>query len=53
MTVSDFLALRWTDVEGPLIEPHCLSPVITDPSFLFPEETPDGTWELFAHSAFR
>ena len=52
MTIADFLALSWTDVEGPLIEPPRLSPVIADPSFLFPEETPEGTWELFAHSAW-
>ena len=52
MKVDDFLALHWTDVEGPLIEPPRFSPVIADPSFLFPEETPDRAWELFAHSAW-
>jgi len=52
MTIADFLALRWSKVEGPIIEPPRFSPIIADPSFLFPDETPDGTWELFAHSAW-
>jgi hypothetical protein len=52
MTIAGFLALKWTEVEGPLIQPPLFSPVIADPSFLFPEETPDGTWELFAHSVW-
>ncbi|MFA5852005.1 MAG: hypothetical protein WC820_04860 [Spirochaetales bacterium] len=52
MTISDFLGLRWGDIEGPLIEPPRFSPIIADPSFLFPEESPDGTWELFVHSAW-
>ncbi|HWR12910.1 MAG TPA: hypothetical protein VN445_13885 [Rectinemataceae bacterium] len=52
MTIADFLAIRWGSIEGPLIEPPRFSPIIADPSFLFPEETPDGTWELFAHSAW-
>lgn len=52
MTVADFLALRWSAPGEPLIGPPLLSPVIADPSFLFPEETPDGNWALFAHSAW-
>ena len=52
MTISDFLGVRWGDIEGPLIEPPRFSPIIADPSFLFPEESPEGTWELFAHSAW-
>ncbi|MCX7026538.1 MAG: glycosyl hydrolase family 43 [Spirochaetes bacterium] len=52
ITVSDFLAIRWGATEGPLIEPPRFSPIIADPSFLFPEETPGGRWELFAHSAW-
>jgi len=51
-TISDFLAIRWSGIEGPLIEPPRFSPIIADPSFLFPEETPSGAWELFAHSAW-
>ena len=51
-TISKFLAICWGGVEGPLIEPPRFSPIIADPSFLFPEETPSGDWELFAHSAW-
>jgi hypothetical protein len=52
MTVSDFLKIKWGESEGPLIQPPRFSPVIADPSFLFPEESPRGRWELFAHSAW-
>lgn len=52
MKTADFLSIRWSEAEGPLIEPPGLSPIIADPSFLFPEESPDGQWQLFAHSAF-
>lgn len=52
MTVSDFLALRWSSPGAPLIQPPRFSPVIADPTFLFPEETPDGAWCLVAHSAW-
>lgn len=52
MTTSDFLAITWSAPGAPLIEPPRFSPIIADPSFLFPEETPSGQWELFAHSAW-
>jgi hypothetical protein len=52
MTVADFLTLRWNSPGAPLIEPPRCSPVIADPTFLFPEETPDGRWCLVAHSAW-
>jgi hypothetical protein len=52
MTISQFLSIRWSEPEGPLIEPPRFSPLIADPSFLFPSESPKGTWELFAHSAW-
>lgn len=52
MTIAEFLGLRWSDPGEALIEPPFLSPVLADPSFLFPEETPDGRWALFAHSAW-
>jgi len=52
MTSKDFLAVTWSTPDKPLIEPPRFSPVIADPSFLFPEETPSGDWELFAHSAW-
>jgi len=52
MTVAGFASLRWIDDQRPLIEPRGLSPLVADPSFLFPEETPDGRWRLYAHTAF-
>lgn len=52
MKIADFLGLRWSGGDSPLIEPPVLSPVIADPTFLFPHETPDGRWHLFAHSAW-
>ena len=52
MTIDGWLDLSWEDSGLPLIEPPRFSPVIADPSFLFPEETPDGQWALFAHSAW-
>jgi hypothetical protein len=52
MTIDDWLGLRWEDGGQPLIEPPRFSPVVADPTFLFPEESPDGTWALFAHSAW-
>jgi len=52
MNTDEFLAIRWSPPGTALIEPPRFSPVIADPSFLFPEETPGGTWELFAHSAW-
>jgi hypothetical protein len=52
VTVDGFASLAWLDDRRALIEPPGLSPLVADPSFLFPEETPDGTWRLFAHTAF-
>jgi hypothetical protein len=52
MTIDTWLNLSWEDSGLPLIDPPRFSPVIADPSFLFPEETPDGLWALFAHSAW-
>jgi len=52
MPTSDFLNITWSAPGASLIEPPRFSPVIADPSFLFPEETPSGEWELFAHSAW-
>lgn len=55
MTIAEFLALRWSEPGAPLIEPPRFSPVIADPTFLFPEETAGATdegWALFAHSAW-
>jgi hypothetical protein len=52
MKIEDFLRIEWSAPGAPLIDPPPFSPVIADPSFLFPEETPGGGWELFAHSAW-
>ncbi len=52
MRIAEFLAIDWSAPSDPLIQPPRFSPVIADPTFLFPEETPDGTWALFAHSAW-
>lgn len=52
MKAADFLGLRWDDEDRPLVEPPAFSPLIADPSFLFPEETPEGDWRLFAHGAW-
>jgi hypothetical protein len=52
MTIGQFLALRWEDPGIPLIEPPWPSPVLADPTFLFPHETPGHNWLLFAHDAF-
>lgn len=50
--IEDFLALEWYDDGQPLIGPGRWSPVVADPTFLLPEETPDGRWRLFAHTAW-
>jgi hypothetical protein len=52
MTRADFLSLEWQDEKGALIEPPFPSPILADPSFLFPSETPDGRWHLYAHTVF-
>ena len=52
LKTTEFLSIHWTEPGEPLIEPPLFSPVIADPSFLFPEETPERDWELFAHSAW-
>lgn len=51
MTTDEFGRLRWrvTRIE-PVLRAPALSPVIADPTFLLPHETPDGRWHLFAHS---
>ncbi|RJP35676.1 MAG: glycosyl hydrolase family 43 [Actinobacteria bacterium] len=45
------LALQWEEYpSNPLIPPPFPSPILADPTFLPPEDTPDGLWHLFAHS---
>lgn len=44
-------SLQWEEYErNPLIQPPFPSPVIADPTFFHPGDTPDGKWHLFAHS---
>jgi hypothetical protein len=52
-TVAAFISLRWSvEPEGPLLRPPFPSPVLADPTFRAPNESPDGRWHLFAHSIF-
>lgn len=49
----EFYGLHWQLHEpNPLIAPPFGSPIIADPTFLCPDETPDGLWHLFAHSVW-
>lgn len=51
MKLKDIRSLRWKDYsEDYLISHSALSPVLADPTFNFPEDSPDGLWHLFAHS---
>jgi hypothetical protein len=52
MRMADFLRISWSGPGDALIQPPRFSPVLADPSFLFPSETASGDWELFAHSAW-
>lgn len=38
--------------EDPILKPRFPSPILADPTFLFPEETPDGLWRLYCHNIF-
>lgn len=38
--------------DDPILKPGFPSPILADPSFLFPESCPDGLWHLFAHNIF-
>jgi len=52
-TVDDFLSLRWqVDPPRAVLTAPFPSPVIADPTFRGPEETPDDRWHLFAHTIF-
>ncbi len=52
MKIDDFLKIRWEDDGKPLIEPRWNSPILADPTFLFPHETPGGLWVLLAHTVW-
>ncbi|MCU0823201.1 MAG: family 43 glycosylhydrolase [Leptospira sp.] len=38
--------------DDPILKPNFLSPILADPSFLFPEQSPDGLWHLFLHTIY-
>lgn len=53
MRLSDFAALSFVEhPANPILRPPFPSPILADPTFLPPDETPDGRWHLFAHSLF-
>jgi hypothetical protein len=53
MTTAELARASWhLDVRNPLLRPPFPSPILADPTFLPPAETPDGRWHLFAHSLF-
>jgi hypothetical protein len=53
MTAAELARATWRlDARNPLVRPPFPSPIIADPTFLPPDETPDGRWHLFAHSLF-
>lgn len=53
MTAAGLARATWClDARNPLVRPPFPSPILADPTFLPPAETPDGRWHLFAHSLF-
>jgi len=54
MTLAEFAQLQWHFVIARqyVIQPPFFFSIIAAPSFCFPEQSPDGQWHLFAHSAF-
>jgi len=43
----------WDHPENPLIPPMDLVQIISDPTIVVPEDSPDGLWHLFASTDFR
>jgi hypothetical protein len=53
MRIVDFARLRCVEhANNPVIRPPFGSPIVADPTFLPPRDTPDARWHLFAHSIF-
>ena len=50
LTAQQIAGLEWTVRPAPLLGPPFPSPVIADPTFLPPDDTPDGQWHMWAHS---
>lgn len=52
-SIAAFVSLAWrVDPQDPVLRPALPSPVLADPTFRAPNESPDGRWHLFAHSLF-
>lgn len=53
VTLAELAGYRWVvDARAPIIHPPWPSPIVADPTFLPPSDTPDGRWHLWAHSLF-
>jgi len=53
MKLENIKSIVWSDYsENYLIDHPALSPVLADPTFTFPDNSPDGRWHLFAHSVW-
>jgi hypothetical protein len=54
VTLGILASARWTirTDNAPLIPHPAFSPIIADPTVVSPEDSPDGLWYLFAHSAW-
>lgn len=49
--LADFACLQWrVEPDEPVLRPPSWSPILADPTFRGPDESPDGRWHLFAHS---
>ena len=53
MKIDEIRSIQWNDYsQNYLIDHGALSPILADPTFTFPENSPDNQWHLFAHSAW-
>jgi hypothetical protein len=53
MKIDEIRSIQWTDYSQNYVIDHgALSPILADPTFSFPENSPDNQWHLFAHSAW-
>jgi hypothetical protein len=51
MKIAEIESILWSDYsENYLINHPFFSPVLADPTFSFPEDSPDKKWHLYAHS---
>lgn len=50
-TLGELAGIRWrVDAGSPRIAPPWPSPIVADPTFLPPAQSPDDAWHLWAHS---